>query len=89
MKCGPFIEIHSKYTPVLGLERLREEKQEELKNMWEESNEELRGKKKENQFLHVRMMDRDRGGEWTGEKERDYSTRFLVVLILLAISDVV
>ena len=56
-------------------------KKEELKIHEEESTEELNRKKKENQSLHVRMMNRDTGGEVTG-KESNCTPRSFVAVIL-------
>lgn len=56
-------------------------KKEELKIHEEESTEELSRKKKENQSLHVRIMNRDTGGEVTG-KESNCTPLSLVASIL-------
>lgn len=52
----------------------------------EKSNEDLR-KERKTSFYIVGMMDGDRGGEWTGEKESGYNTRFPFHLSHLAVSD--
>ena len=61
IKHGPFTETHSKYIGILGFRRLREKRRKNWKISEKESTEELRRKKKENQFLHMSIMDRDTG----------------------------
>ena len=58
-KHGPCTETHSKYTPILGFGRPRGKRRKNWKISEEESTEELRRKKKEHQFLHMNIMDRD------------------------------